>query len=54
MALTQTEVSKLYVAIFNRASEGAGMSIGRQTSPDMGFQTCRYLWFGPNQDWIGN
>jgi sporulation protein YlmC with PRC-barrel domain len=24
MALTQTEVSKLYVAIFNRASEGAG------------------------------
>ncbi len=35
MALTQTEVSKLYVAIFNRASEGAGNEYWQTNQPDM-------------------
>jgi hypothetical protein len=37
MALTQTQVSQLYVAIFNRASEGAGNTYW-QSSTDMA--TC--------------
>jgi len=35
MALTQTQVSQLYVAIFNRASEGAGNKYWQNDQPDM-------------------
>jgi len=35
MALTQTEVSELYVAIFNRASEGEGNKYWQTNQPDM-------------------
>ena len=35
MALTQTEVSELYVAIFNRASEGKGNIYWQTNQPDM-------------------
>ncbi len=35
MALTQTQVSKLYVAIFNRASEGEGNTYWQTNQPDM-------------------
>ena len=35
MALTQTQVSQLYVAIFNRASEGEGNSYWQTNQPDM-------------------
>ena len=36
MALTKTEVSKLYVAIFNRASEGEGNTYWQNTGLSMG------------------
>ena len=35
MALTKTEVSQLYVAIFNRASEGEGNKYWQTNQPDM-------------------
>jgi hypothetical protein len=35
MALTQNQVSMLYVAIFNRASEGAGNKYWQENQPDM-------------------
>ncbi len=35
MALTQDQVSMLYTAIFNRASEGAGNKYWQENQPDM-------------------
>jgi|GEM_PF-2084071 len=52
MALTQTQVSQLYVAIFNRASEGSGNAFW-QAQPDMGAAATAMLDTTDAQTYFG-
>jgi hypothetical protein len=53
MALTQTQVSKLYVAIFNRAAEGSGCDFW-QTQPDMASAAAAMLDTSDAQTYFGS
>ncbi|MEE4362332.1 MAG: DUF4214 domain-containing protein [Desulfotignum sp.] len=52
MALDQTQVSQLYVAIFNRASEGEGNTFW-QTQPDMSSAAAAMLDTGDARAYFG-
>ncbi len=53
MALTKTEVSKLYVAIFNRASEGEGNTYWQTAKPDMVTTATTMLETQAAKDYFG-
>ncbi len=54
MALTQSEVSSLYVAIFNRASEGAGNEYWQNDQPDMVSTANTMLETSDAKDYFGS
>ena len=54
MALTQTEVSELYVAIFNRASEGEGNKYWQTNQPDMATTADVMLNTPDAKEYFGN
>ena len=53
MALTQTQVSELYVAIFNRASEGEGNKLWQDQGWDMAKTATEMLDTGVAKDYFG-
>ena len=54
MALTQTQVSKLYVAIFNRASEGSGNAFWQNNYEDMAVAADAMLSTEDAQEYFGD
>jgi hypothetical protein len=54
MALTQTQVSQLYVAIFNRASEGEGNRYWQQTQSDPASAATAMLETPDARDYFGS
>ena len=54
MALTQSQVSELYVAIFNRASEGEGNKYWQTNQPDMATTAATMLETDAAKEYFGN